>query len=100
LGSQGRRCISYDRAELTKEALQNQVEAGLNDGEHGETIRLDHESKTVSTAAGELPTSPLFDVDWMKARRRQRKDDAGKPTGRFRRKLANNPYGTIYLGQD
>lgn len=98
LGSQqGRRCISYDKTSLTREALQNQVESGLdngNDGGNGDTIRLDHDSKTILTAAGELPTSPLFDADWMKARRRQRKDDAGRPTGRFRRKLANNPYGT------
>ncbi|KAG5997015.1 hypothetical protein E4U54_002458 [Claviceps lovelessii] len=96
LGSQqGRRCISYDKTSLTREALQNQVESGLdngNDGGNGDTIRLDHDSKTILTAAGELPTSPLFDADWMKARRRQRKDDAGRPTGRFRRKLANNPY--------
>ncbi|KAG6010357.1 hypothetical protein E4U21_006921 [Claviceps maximensis] len=92
LGSQGRRCISYDKAALTKEVLQKQVEAGLDNGDDGEAIRLDHESKTISTAAGELPVSPLFDADWMKARRRQRKDDAGKPTGRFRKKLANNPY--------
>ncbi|KAG5929987.1 hypothetical protein E4U42_003641 [Claviceps africana] len=92
LGSQGRRCISYDKAALTNEALQKQVEAGLDDGGNREMISVDHESKTISTAAGELPISPLFDADWMKARRRQRKDEAGKPTGRFRRKLANNPY--------
>ncbi|KAG5946319.1 hypothetical protein E4U53_006605 [Claviceps sorghi] len=92
LASQGRRYISYDKAALTNEALRNQVEAGLGGGDNGEAIRVDHESKTISTPAGELPISPLFDADWMKARRRQRKDDAGKPTGRFRKKLANNPY--------
>ncbi|KAG5981559.1 hypothetical protein E4U55_002815 [Claviceps digitariae] len=92
LGSQGRRCISYDKAALTDEALQNQIEAGLNNGDNGEKIRVNQESKTISTAVGELPISPLFDADWMRARRRQRKDDAGKPTGRFRKKLAKNPF--------
>ncbi|GAB0134691.1 hypothetical protein EsDP_00003052 [Epichloe bromicola] len=86
------RCISYNRTALTRDALRTQVEAGLDDGQDGHKIRVDTEGKEIVTAAGNLPISPLFDVDWMKARRRQRKSDAGKPSGRFRRKLANNPY--------
>ncbi|KAG6055810.1 hypothetical protein E4U17_002718 [Claviceps sp. LM77 group G4] len=91
-GSQARRCITYDKSALTDEALQKQVEAALKDGTDGDDIRLNPETKTIKTAAGDLPISPIFDIDWMKARRRQRKDEADKPIGRFRKKLTNNPY--------
>ncbi|KAG5934368.1 hypothetical protein E4U60_003929 [Claviceps pazoutovae] len=91
-GSQARRCITYDKSALTDEALQKQVEAALKDGIDGDNIRLNFEAKTITTAAGDLPISPIFDIDWMKARRRQRKDEADKPIGRFRKKLTNNQY--------
>ncbi|KAG6131563.1 hypothetical protein E4U38_003879 [Claviceps purpurea] len=91
-GSQARRCITYDKSALTDEALQKQVEAALKDGIDGDDIHLNSEAKTITTAAGDLPISPIFDIDWMKARRRQRKDEADKPIGRFRKKLINNPY--------
>lgn len=87
------RWASYDKAALTKAALKDQVQSGLDTHNGEEKWRLNTLDKTISTAAGELPLSPLFNPDWMKARRRQRKDSPGKPTGRFRRKLANNPYG-------
>lgn len=88
--SAARRWLSYDKSALTREELTRQVQAGLE-----ETIRIDAEAKTIATAAGkELPMSPLFDPDWIKTRRRERKPDAGHMSGRFRKKLALNPYGT------
>lgn len=69
------------------------VEAGLGEDTRGNRLRIDAESKTISTAAGSLPISPVFDPVWIQARRRQRKEDPSKPMGRFRKKLANNPYG-------
>lgn len=91
--TQASRWASYDKAALATEALKKHVESGLGtDKGRGNSV-LDVEKKTLSTPVGDLPISPLFDPEWMKARRRQRKDNPGKPTGRFRKKLANNPYG-------
>ncbi|PNY29694.1 Uncharacterized protein TCAP_00391 [Tolypocladium capitatum] len=91
-GFQTQRWVSYDKAALTKAALVQAVEAGLGEDTRGNPLRIDAESKTISTAAGSLPISPVFDPAWMKARRRQKKEDPSKPMGRFRKKLANNPY--------
>lgn len=93
LGAQPRRCISYKKSALTKEALLNQVESGLGKDAHGNPVTIDADAKTVRTAIGNLPISPVMDPAWMQARRRSVKNKATKPTGRFRRKLANNPYG-------
>ncbi|POR32025.1 Uncharacterized protein TPAR_07786 [Tolypocladium paradoxum] len=92
VGFQTQRWASYDKAALTKAALVQAVEAGLGEDTRGNSLRIDAESKTISTAAGSLPMSPVFDPVWMKARRRQQKEDPSKPMGRFRKKLANNPY--------
>ena len=94
---QARRWASHDKATLTPEALRRKVEAGLGHDAHGNPLRVDTESGTVSTAAGDLPISPVFDPTWIKSRRRQRKDEPSTPTGRFRRKLTLNPYGTTIL---
>lgn len=96
VGAQPRRWISYDKERLTQEALRRQVESGFQDTE-GQTVKVNYDDKTVSTAAGSLPISPVMDPDWMKARRRQRKADPGKKTGQFRRKLSNNPFGMIFF---
>lgn len=93
LGSQSQRWRSYDKSKLTTEALEQKVQAGLGDDEYGRALRLNADAKTISTAVGDLPISPLFDPQWMKARRRQKKDLPSKPSGRFRTKLANNPFG-------
>ncbi|KAK2597427.1 hypothetical protein QQS21_005975 [Conoideocrella luteorostrata] len=92
LSCQCRRWISYPKEALTKDSLHRKVETGLNDGYDGANLRVDMNSKSMLTAAGDLPMSPLFNPDWMMARRRLRKDAPSKPMGRFRRKLANNPY--------
>lgn len=90
----GQRWHSYDKASLTKEALLQKVEAGLGHDADGKSLKLNPETKTVSTAAGDLPISPIFDPAWMQARRKTAKSAPGPPLGRFRRKLANNPFGT------
>lgn len=92
LSAQTLRWASYDSAALTKDALKKRVESGF-DNNGDSPIHLNTDGMTISTAAGDLPVSPIFDPDWMKARRRQRKDNPSKPMGRFRKKLANNPYG-------
>lgn len=90
---QSRRWVSYDKSDLTKEAILKKVQGGLGHDLDGNLIKLDPDSKTVSTAVGDLPISPVMDPSWIKARRRQRKDAPTRPSGRFRRKLGNNPYG-------
>ncbi|KAL7929880.1 Alpha/Beta hydrolase protein [Trichoderma chlorosporum] len=90
---QAQRWHSYDKASLTREALLQKVEAGLGgDESHGESLKVNPEAKTISTAVGDLPLSPIFDPAWMQARRKPAKAAAGPPLGRFRRKLANNPF--------
>ncbi|UKZ94362.1 uncharacterized protein TrAFT101_009236 [Trichoderma asperellum] len=88
----GQRWHSYDKASLTREALAQKVEAGLGHDADGKSLKINPEAKTVSTAAGDLPISPIFDPAWMQARRKTAKSAPGPPLGRFRRKLANNPF--------
>lgn len=94
---QAQRWHSYDKASLTREALLRKVEAGLGHDADGESLKVDPEAKIISTAAGDLPISPIFDPAWMQARRRTEKAAPGPPLGRFRRKLANNPFGMASL---
>ncbi|KAI9155132.1 Esterase-like protein [Paramyrothecium foliicola] len=89
---QPRRWASYNKNDLTEEALTRKIEAGFGDDDFGKTLQIDTDTKTISTASGSLPISPIFDPQWMKARRRQTKSWPSQPTGRFRQKLANNPY--------
>ncbi|TWU77632.1 hypothetical protein ED733_008021 [Metarhizium rileyi] len=91
-GIQAQRWASYDKSLLTKDALKQRVESGFETESGDSNISLDSEKKIISTSIGDLPLSPLFDPDWIQARRRQRKPNPSKPTGRFRKKLANNPY--------
>lgn len=84
---------SYDATSLSWEALTQKVEAGLGEGVDGKPLRIDAKSKTVATASGSLPLSPVLDPAWIKAKRLPRKAPSQKPGGRFRRKLANNPFG-------
>lgn len=52
--------------------------------------------KTIETAAGKLPISPLVDSTWREARQRKHtKARPDKPAhNRFQRQLRQNPYGT------
>jgi hypothetical protein len=60
-------------------------------------IQIDPENKTVNTAAGELPVSPLMDPSFHEARQKSTKAKPRrteyKPT-KFQRHLARNPYGS------
>ncbi|KAF7563615.1 hypothetical protein G7046_g524 [Stylonectria norvegica] len=89
--------MTHDKSTLTKEALVKQVESALGHDADGNPIRIDPEAKRVFTAARALPISPLMDPAWMKARRRQKKNEPSRPTGRFRRKLTNNPYALALI---
>ncbi|UNI17896.1 hypothetical protein JDV02_004205 [Purpureocillium takamizusanense] len=92
LGALSRRWASYDSASLTSRNLAGKVDAGLGPSSDDNLPRLNQDRHTVETAIGHLPMSPLFDPAWMKSRRRQRKADPSKPVGRFRKKLAKNPF--------
>ncbi|PSR87098.1 hypothetical protein BD289DRAFT_243718 [Coniella lustricola] len=58
---------------------------------------IDPKTKTIKTAAGALPISPLLNPDWRKARGRHR----GKPPPnkeqyhRFQRQMENNPFAQM-----
>lgn len=58
-------------------------------------VNLD--DKTIQTAAGNLPISPLLDSKWQEAR--QRKKTKARPDkkshNRFQRQLRQNSYGTL-----
>ncbi|RSL73930.1 hypothetical protein CEP54_000167 [Fusarium duplospermum] len=92
-----KRWASWEKSALTKEALLQQVESGLGHDAEGKPLRIDTDSKTVSTASGSLPISPIMDPKWMKSRRRERKAPPGKISGNFRRKLANNPFAEALM---
>ncbi|KAJ3457697.1 hypothetical protein MRS44_014838 [Fusarium solani] len=92
-----KRWASWDRSDLTEEALTRQVESGLGHDAEGNPLKIDIKSKTVSTASGPLPISPVLDPNWMKAKRRPQKKDAGKVSGQFRKKLSNNPFALALM---
>lgn len=74
--------------------------ATLAGDEHGDTLTLDTASKKISTPVGDLPISPVMDPDWIEARQRFQQTKlkpVTKPAskGRFRNKLAMNPFGTV-----
>ncbi|KAL6407863.1 hypothetical protein AUP68_08888 [Ilyonectria robusta] len=89
---QPRRWVSYDKSTLTKEALLQQAESQLGHDVDGNPLRIDADKKTVTTAVGSLPISPIMDPAWMKAGRREKKRDPGNISGQFRKKLSNNPF--------
>lgn len=91
--AQSRRWASYDKKALSLEALEAKVQAGLRNSPNQNFAVVDTGRKKIVTAGGDLPMSPLFNPQWIKARRRQRKDDPREATGRFREKLAKNIYG-------
>ncbi|KAJ4263025.1 hypothetical protein NW762_006638 [Fusarium torreyae] len=92
-----RRWVSYEKSDLTKDVLLRQVESKLGRNASGQPIKVDPDRKTIETDSGSLPISPLMDPAWMKARRRQRKEPAGKISGQFRKKLSNNPYAQALI---
>ncbi|KAF4589173.1 Esterase-like protein [Ophiocordyceps camponoti-floridani] len=92
LHAHAKRWVSYDKASLTREAILKRVESGLGEDVHGNPLRINVEEKTLSTAAGSLPISPLLDPLWIQRRRRQRKERPQRWGGRFSKMLNRNPY--------
>ncbi|KAG5746742.1 hypothetical protein H9Q69_003292 [Fusarium xylarioides] len=93
-----KRWVSYDKSELSKEALLNQVESELDRMASGKRARIHPEDKTVDTDAGRLPISPVMDYKFMQARRRTKKAMPTAISGQFRKKLSNNPYAEALMG--
>lgn len=83
-------------------ARQKQDEEGSRDPvkldpEAYSQMQIDPDSKTVTTAVGTLPLSPILDPSFHEARQRftKPKQPPGKSkTTKFQRLLARNPYGT------
>ncbi|KAF4500286.1 hypothetical protein FAGAP_3515 [Fusarium agapanthi] len=93
-----KRWASYDKSELSKNALLNQIESELDRMASGKRARIHPEDKTVDTDAGRLPISPVMDYKFMQARRRTRKAMPTAISGQFRKKLSNNPYAEALTG--
>ncbi|KAF5631788.1 hypothetical protein F52700_6710 [Fusarium sp. NRRL 52700] len=93
-----KRWVSYNKSELSKEALLNQIESELDRMASGKRARIHTEDKTVDTDAGRLPISPVMDYKFMQARRRMRKANPTAISGQFRKKLSNNPYAEALMG--
>ncbi|KAI1028402.1 hypothetical protein LB503_002536 [Fusarium chuoi] len=92
------RWLSYDKSELSKTALLNQIESELDRMASGKRARIHPEDKTVDTDAGRLPISPVMDYKFMQARRRTKKAMPTAISGQFRKKLSNNPYAEALMG--
>ncbi|KAF5580853.1 hypothetical protein FPANT_9150 [Fusarium pseudoanthophilum] len=93
-----KRWLSYDKSELSKTALLNQIESELDRMASGKRARIHAEDKTVDTDAGRLPISPVMDYKFMQARRRTKKAAPTAISGQFRKKLSNNPYAEALMG--
>ncbi|KAF5713990.1 hypothetical protein FMUND_7655 [Fusarium mundagurra] len=93
-----KRWVSYDKSELSKTALLNQIESELDRMASGKRARIHPEDKTVDTDAGKLPISPVMDYKFMQARRRTKKAMPTAISGQFRKKLSNNPYAEALMG--
>lgn len=89
--------MSSDKSALTHEAIGEKITRRLREDKYGKDVKVNSKDKTISTASGELPMSPLFDANWIRARRRTQKDEPQTPTGRFRKKMARNPFGTFCM---
>ncbi|KAH7254149.1 uncharacterized protein BKA55DRAFT_567086 [Fusarium redolens] len=93
-----KRWVSYDKSELSRKALLNQIESELDRLASGKRARIHPEDKTVDTDAGRLPISPVMDYKFMQARRRTKKAMPTAISGQFRKKLSNNPYAEALMG--
>lgn len=60
-----------------------------------ESFQIDQDGKTVKTAVGDLPLSPVMDPGFWEARGRykQEKPKPGKPRNVFEREFQKNPFG-------
>ena len=89
-----------DHLNINDEANDNthhNANHNANNETHPPIVPVDSENKTVKTAVGDLPISPLMDPAFHQARRKftepKPRATEHKPT-KFQRQLARNPYGS------
>ncbi|WZH47579.1 uncharacterized protein QYS62_008735 [Fusarium acuminatum] len=87
-----KRWTSYNKAALDRAALLEQIESELGRMKAGKRVKINTESRTIKTDAGELPISPMMDPGWINKRRRPKKAEPTQISGNFRVNLSNNPY--------
>lgn len=77
----------------TSTADEPDLDALFNFGDKSSAI--DHQNKTVKTAVGSLPISPLLDPAWRKARepRKKKQPRPFEKMLRFQKRTKQNPYG-------
>ncbi|KAF5663211.1 hypothetical protein FHETE_7591 [Fusarium heterosporum] len=91
------RWTSYTKAALERDAILEQIESELGRMRNGKRVKVNPESRTIKTDAGELPISPMMDPNWISKRRRHEKAVPSKISGVFRKKLSNNPYAQALM---
>lgn len=71
---------------------------GPDDFIFDDQFQVNVDSKTIDTAVGSLPISPLLDPTWREARNRVTPKDRPDKSrfNRFQRQLYQNPYGELY----
>lgn len=71
---------------------------GPDDFIFDDQFQVNVDSKTIDTAVGSLPISPLLDPTWREARNRVTPKDRPDKSrfNRFQRQLYQNPYGEPY----
>lgn len=85
-----------DRAETDTETdTTGHGEQRDDDYGFGNWSELNPGEKTIETAVGSLPISPLLDPSWRQARQRKKtkRPADNKGQNRFRRRMEENPYG-------
>lgn len=96
----------YSPPAQDKESIQNSQNSQNSQLQHEDDLEfkdwaeINPQDKTVQTAIGALPISPLLDPSWQKARQRGPKKAKPPPTmnmSRVRRNLYNNPYGKLQV---
>ncbi|KAM0354277.1 hypothetical protein ACHAPU_001321 [Fusarium lateritium] len=92
-----KRWTSYKKAALERDAILEQIESELGRMRNGKRVKVNPESRTIKTDAGELPISPMMDPHWISKRRRHEKAEPSKISGVFRKKLSNNPYAQALM---
>lgn len=63
-----------------------------------ENVHLNQDGKTVVTAVGDLPLSPVMDPSFWEARDRYKlkKGKPGKPSNAFEREFQKNSFGKLW----
>lgn len=92
----------HDRASSTapqrgRTPVLRSVQESLRRDEEAGALKVDAERKTVTAAGAELPLSPVMDPAFLEASQEFRVPKGraqGEPSGRFRKLLSENVYGS------